>query len=564
MYLEKEIEELEAVCNEENLNELINKKESLVKLRAKELEASKIRSRVTWLKDGEKPSKFLTSLENKGYIDKTIKRLQKQDGQFISNQKDILKEVKNFYKRLFSQTKNDCEPQLNVILKKLNTVKLTEDETGSLENELSIEEIGEALKLMKNGKSPGIDGFPAEFLKIFWKKIKFFVLKAYKYAYNKGEMSTSLRHCLITCIPKGNKPRSHLKNWRPISLLSCVYKIISSAVANRLKKVLDKLISKTQTGFVSGRYIGENIRLIYDLLHYTEKENIPGLIMLVDFEKAFDSVSWSFIYRVLDFLNFGNNFKKWIKLFNTNIVASVNQCGFLSESFPIERGCRQGDPISPYLFILCAQILYLMIMEEKKIKGITIGKNEIKITQFPNDTTIILDGTKDSLQLTLNVLEIFGNISGLKINTEKTQIVWIGKNRGSKVKLKVDKDLRWGCENFSLLGINLAVNLQQIPSLNYDPILISIQSSLSQWQRHSLTLIGKIAVLKSLIMSKLNYLFLCIPDPSARFIKKMEQLFFEFIWDNKPDKIKRNTLCMDYNSGGLKCSTLKHRYQHSN
>ena len=183
---------------------------------------------------------------------------------------------------------------------------------------------------MKNGKSPGIDGFPAEFFKIFWKKIKFFVLKAYKYAYNKGEMSTSLRHCLITCIPKGNKPRIHLKNWRPISLLSCVYKIISSAVANRLKKVLDKLISKTQTGFVSGRYIGENIRLIYDLLHYTEKENIPGLIMLVDFEKAFDSVSWSFIYRVLDFLNFGNNFKKWIKLFNTNIVASVNQCGLIS------------------------------------------------------------------------------------------------------------------------------------------------------------------------------------------------------------------------------------------
>ena len=119
-------------------------------------------------------------------------------------------------------------------------------------------------------------------------KIKFFVLKAY----NKGEMSITLRHCLISCIPKGNKPRIHLKNWRPISLLSCIYKTLSSAVANRLKTVLDKLVSKTQTGFISGRYIGESIRLVYDLLHYTEKENIPGLIMLVDFEKAFDSVSW--------------------------------------------------------------------------------------------------------------------------------------------------------------------------------------------------------------------------------------------------------------------------------
>ena len=97
-------------------------------------------------------------------------------------------------------------------------------------------------------------------------------------------MSISLRQCLISCIPKGNKHRIFLKNWRPISLLSCVYKILSSAVANRLKGVLDKSILRTQTGFISERYIGENIHLIYDLLHYTEKENIPGLIMLVDFE----------------------------------------------------------------------------------------------------------------------------------------------------------------------------------------------------------------------------------------------------------------------------------------
>ena len=144
----------------------------------------------------------------------------------------------------------------------------------------------------------------------------------------------------------------------------------------------------------------------------------------------------------------------------------------------------------------------------------------IKITQFADDTTIILDGTEDFLQATLNVMEIFGNISGLKINTEKTQIVWIGRNKGSKVKLKVDKELCWGCDNFSLLGINLTVDLRQIPNLNYEPILINIKSSLSQWQRHLLTPIEKIAVLKSLIISKLNYLFLCIPDPSDQFIKQ--------------------------------------------
>ena len=105
-------------------------------------------------------------------------------------------------------------------------------------------------------------------------------------------------------------------------------------------------------------------------------------------------------------------------------------------------------------------------MDEKKIKGINVSQKEIKITQFADDTTVILDSTKDSLQATLNVLETFGNISGLKINTEKMQIVWIGRNKGSKVKLKVDKELRWGCDSFSLLGINLAVDLRQVPDLN--------------------------------------------------------------------------------------------------
>ena len=161
--LEKEIDELEATCSEGNINKLISKKETLVNLRAKELEASRVRSRAAWLKDGEKPSKLLTSLETKGYIDKTIKRLQKQNGKFISNQKDILKEVKNVYKNLFSQTSSGSKPQLDEILNKLNTVKLTEDETRSLEKDLSMEEISEALKQMKNGKSPGIDGFTA-----FW------------------------------------------------------------------------------------------------------------------------------------------------------------------------------------------------------------------------------------------------------------------------------------------------------------------------------------------------------------------------------------------------------------
>ena len=125
---------------------------------------------------------------------------------------------------------------------------------------------------MKSGKCPGIDGFPSEFLKVFWHKLKYFELKSLNEAYEKGEMSTTLRQCVINCLPKGNKPRHYLNYWRPISLLPVIYKIRSSAILNRLKKVLDKLISKNQSGFVSGRYIEDSTRLIYDLMYVTQKK----------------------------------------------------------------------------------------------------------------------------------------------------------------------------------------------------------------------------------------------------------------------------------------------------
>ena len=153
--------------------------------------------------------------------------------------------------------------------------------------------------------------------------------------------------------------------------------------------------------------------------------------MLIDFEKAFDSVSWNFLCKVLENFGFNKNFINWIKLFNKNINAHVLQCGILSEAIPIERGCRQGDPIAPYLYFLVAEILNLLIEKNPNIKGIKVGEYVLKITQFADDTTILLDGNS-SLQATMNVLEIFGSFSGLKVNSEKTKLIWIG----SKKKLK--------------------------------------------------------------------------------------------------------------------------------
>lgn len=148
---------------------------------------------------------------------------------------------------------------------------------------------------MKNDKSPGADGFTVEFFKFFWADLGEYITRSINDSYNKGEFTNIQKLGIITCIPKPDKNRQFLKNWRPITLLSVIYKIASGCIAEKLKTKLLTIINDDQTGFLKGRFIGENIRIVYDIMSYTEFSDIPGLLMLVDFEKAFDTVSWDFI-----------------------------------------------------------------------------------------------------------------------------------------------------------------------------------------------------------------------------------------------------------------------------
>ena len=532
---------------------LEDKKFELENLRKEKVRGHITRTRLQWLNEGEKPTSFFCKLEKKHCAEKTMKKLETNSGTVVTGQKHILKEIQNFYCKLFKS--KDCNVETHNQKEEIKRANVKCIPKVQLGQPISVTELGSALKKMKNSKSPGIDGISVDFLKVFWGKLKFFITNAINSCYSKGIMSTSMRQAIITCIPKGDKDRKFIKNWRPISLLTVIYKLASSVIAERIKPFLNAIISEPQSGFIPGRCIGDCTRLIYDLMFYTEKHHIPGLLMQIDFEKTFDSVSWKFLYNVLESFGFDDNFIKWVKLFNTDIKAYVTQCGFLSDPILIERGCRQGDPLSPYLFILVAEVLCSLISRSPNVIGFSIGNTVFKLTQFADDTTLILDGSANSLQAALNILEIFGDISGLKINMEKTKLIWIGSEISSTQKLKVSHKLQWGENIFNLLGINFSNDLNMLPILNYQNAISKAKKIINSWKYRYLTPLGKITVIKTLILSVFTHLFMAIPTPIG-ILNEINKLLFNFVWDGKPDKIVRDRLCTSRLSGGLNMTNI--------
>lgn len=547
----EKIKHIEENLTESKQDELDQLKSDLEKLRYGKMKGHIIRSRAKWIEEGEKPSNFFCNLEKHNFTSKTIYKLKKDNGDIIYDQFQILEETKLFYSNLYQSKDTDSQnDDSETYLNEYTVPTLSHDDSLTLEGHITLSEASYTLKNMSNNKSPGSDGFSAEFFKVFWPYLGNFIIRSLNFGFQNGELSITQREGIITCIPKENKSKELLKNWRPITLLNVVYKIASGTLANRLKKHLDKLINPDQTGFISGRYIGENTRLIYDMMQYTEENDIPALLLLIDFEKAFDSVSWSFLDKVLRCFNIGECFRKWISIFYKNIKSAIIQSGYLSDFFYPGRGCRQGDPISPYLFLLCAEILAVRIRSNNNIKGIKLSGTETKISQYADDTALILDGSDTSLNESLYELERYAAVSGLKTNFDKTQVIWLGLKKYSQDTINTRYKLVWGKTKFKLLGIEFSVNLEEMMDLNFQPKLDTLRTQLGLWKRRNLTLIGKITVIKSILLPKLNHLFLALPNPNQIFIKTLNDLFHEFLWRG-PNRVKNAVLVRNYIDGGL-------------
>nr|CAB3264531.1 pol-like protein [Phallusia mammillata] len=557
--LERNIEALEEKISRTNGSpldpnapvKLTQLKSSLDVLVENKTKGAIIRSRTLWAEKGEKNTKYFLNLEKRHVVKKSINRLKNGD-QVYTDQKSILTELSRFYEDLYKRRDPKCpQSQIDSYLANLNLPKLNAYETETSEDPISKDEIKFAINTMPKNKSPGLDGLPAEFYQCFWPDITSIFCEAWDYTEETGHFSQSQAQGVLTLIPKPHKDPLLTTNYRPISLLNTDYKIMSKVINNRIRKHIKHLIKPDQNGFMKGRYIGDNLRVLFDIIDSCDFYEVPGAVLSLDIYKAFDTISWDYIASALNAFGFGNKLKRWIKCCYSRPTCRITNNNFLSKAFRIERGVRQGDPLSPTLFLICIECLAEALRQDT-FQGIKLKNKEFKVSLLADDTLIFLRGDQTDFDRVFRVLDMFGEMSGCKLNMGKSLAFFIGPKRLSEEKPYADKGLAWPNTSFRYLGVEIPIkDRKQLFSLNFGNMISKISAILNIWSSRGLTLLGRICILKSLVLPTLIYKISVLPITLPNiFLRKLKTKLFQFVWGSKWERIKRNTLIANVDNGG--------------
>ena len=554
-------EQLQTGSNNHISKDEINKlAEELAKAKTKlddliydEVKGAAMRSRTIWYEEGDKASKMFLNLERAQAERKCIKKLRTEDGKLLTNTKDIMAEQQSYYQRLYTSkqdpNQSDEVQELEAEILHLDSPKIDPSELEDLTRRITEEEIGKIIGNSPKDKSPGSDGLTNEFYQAFWPMVKKHLLAAYNEYLEEGELGISQKRGIISLIPKANKDPEYLKNWRPITLLNQDYKYLAKCLSERCKKVLPSIIHSDQNGFVPGRVIGTNIHRALNLIEHCKDQNINGVLVNIDYEKAFDSVEWTLIYKALKYFGFPDKFIKWVRILYTNIESGILNNGHLSKFFKPSRGVRQGCPLSPSLFVITIELLAVYIRHQITIKGITsMNGNSYIISQFADDTSFAILNHPGNLDDLFKILDRFTSISGLKINVEKSELLLLGTGTAWDIPKEHRKLIK---EEVKMLGIMISTNKQKLQHSNYDPVLEKMRNKAAIWSKRRLSLAGKIAIIKTLITSQLVYCMTVLPSPNKEYWKEVNKILFGFLANNKTEKLKRDTIIGQYKQGGF-------------
>ena len=455
----------------------------------------------------------------------------------------------------------------NILHYKKQALYDSETDNEGLDREISLEELFETL----NGcaeTAPGPDGITYKVYQKLWRQMGPILLDAWKYSLEIKLLPEDQRVSAITLLPKVGKSLEHIENWRPITLTNCDLKIFTKLISNRVSKVLDKLIHPSQTAYVPGRIVHDNLRMFDFYNNYCKKNNVDAVLISLDAKKAFDSVSHKYLAKTLRSYGFSENFIETVQLLYRDIKASILVNGYKSTLIKILRSVKQGDALSCALFILCIDPLIRKIESNPLIKAVPVVTSKFsnvkinsKVGAFADDVGMAVKNEPQTIEEIFKTYKRFSNLSGIELNVDKTEILQLNVNSThgefASTRIVAGNKTFQTVESIKICGMVFSSN--QVVSYNENIIdkIEKLEKQLVRWLARGLSMEGKILIVKTFGLSQMIYsLQMC--EITDRDITNIERIVFKFLWNKKwlgnqaPDRIKRSTLKLDYDKGGLR------------
>ena len=510
-------------------------------------------SRELWLKDGDKNTGFFHRMASAHRRHNAMDRI-KVNGEWLVEEQEVREGVVNSFQQLLTE---DMGWQADIGSIPVGCISLQDAE--SLETPFAENEIHSALMEMNGDKAPGPDGFTVAFWQDAWDFAKEEIMEMFKEFHEHSSFVKSLNNTFLVLIPKKSGAED-LGDFRPISLLGGLYKLLAKVLANRLKKVIGKVVSIAQNAFVMGRQILDASLIANEVIDSWQKRKEKGLICKLDIEKAYDSINWNFLMKVLQKMGFGTKWVGWMWSCVSSAKFSILVNGVPAGFFPNTRVLRQGDPLSPYLFVMGMEILDVLIrrvVEGGYLTGCNIrggSRTSLNISHlfFADDTVVFCEANKDQVSHLSWILIWFEAASGLRINLAKSEIIPVGE-----VEEILEMAAELGCRVGSLPSqyLGLPLGVPNRASSMWDGVEEKVRRRLALWKRQYISKGGRITLIKSTLASMPIYQMSIFRMPKS-VAKRVEKTQRDFLWgggnlEGKVHLVKWDVVCSEKFNGGL-------------
>lgn len=511
--------------NPEHHDLLIQSEKELESLLEEEESYWKLRSREDWLKSGDKNTRWFHSKATSRKRKNEIKGIFYDKGTWVEKEEDIGKIASNFFKSLL----NSSFPS------KIVSTKISEEQKRKLDVPFTKEEVERVIKDMNPSKAPGPDGDHAMLYQNYWDILGEDTIRVCLGFLNHKDPLEPINKTYISLIPK-TKDLKRMSEFRPISLCCMSYKIIAKVLANILKTVLAAIISPSQYAFIPGRQISDNVLVGFECIHALnrkKKGKVGHLAIKLDMSKAYNRVEWALLEEIMEKMNFSEGWIRKVMMCISSVTYSILINGVPQEEFKPSRGIRQGDPLSPYLFLLCAEGLSALFRREENlsnISGFQITKFCPPLTHlfFADDSIIFIKAESKEIDTLKRILKEYEQASGQTINLDKSSFM-TSNNMKPEAKTMCERSL--GIKRVENMGIYLGMSSQvgRNKGIAFKRIKDRVEKTLQGWKEKLFSLRGKEVLIKAVAQAIPTYTMSCIRIPN-KICKEIERLCARFWW----------------------------------